>query len=148
MAAPAANEPPLATYAFAIEVDGVTVALFSEARGLEVELITHPVVSESGRRGTQQPGDPGHMWEIALGRSIDQGDTALIEWINEVADGRIERSRRDCSIVMFDPAGAEVARWDLLGAWPKSWTLGGGTERALIEEVVFGYTTMSRRQAG
>lgn len=138
----------MATYSFALEIDGVTVAYFREASGLstEVEVIEHQVVNETGRQVTQKIAGHATTGEVTLKRSMD-GTTYLSDWFKEVEDGKFDAYRRNGSIVMFDPQGAELVRWTFFKGWPRSWTasdLGTDAGNGAIEEVVITHEGLFR----
>lgn len=148
MATTGTSEMVLATFNFAVEVDSVTVAYFKEAGGLteEVEVIEHQVVNEKGQQITQKIAGHRSTGEITLKKSMD-GNTYLTDWFKEVTDGKFDTYRRNGSIVMYDPQGEEVARWNFLNGWPKSWSasdLDASADDAATEEVTITHEGMER----
>ena len=49
-------------------------------------------------------------------------DTALWEWRQAVIDGDTANMRRNGSIILFNHAMEEVARYNFEQAWPSKWT--------------------------
>lgn len=144
------SEMLLATYNFAVEIDGITVAFFKKCSGLssEVKVITHQVVNEQGQQITQKIA--GHndieAGEVTLTKSLD-GNKYLSDWFKEVEDGKFDSYRRNGSIVMYDPQGAETARWNFTNGWPKNWKasdLDAGADEVATEEVTITHEGMVR----
>src|SRR5712692_7466429 len=102
--APPAN--PYSALNFRVELDGITVAAFSECSGLasETDVIEY-------RSGSDGPGSarklPGlrKFADIVLKRGITK-DRQLWDWYKTVLDGAVQRKQG--SIVMLDDAGQEV----------------------------------------
>ena len=40
------------------------------------------------------------------------------DWRDQIVEGKVDDARKNGSIVMFDQAGDEVARWNFENAWP------------------------------
>lgn len=138
----------VATFNFAVEIDGVEVAFFREASGLttEVEVIEHQVVNNKGKQITQKIAGHAATGEITLKKSMD-GNKYLSDWFKEVQDGKFETYRRNGSILMFDPTGAEVVRWNFTNGWPKSWSasdLDASADDVATEEIVITHEGMVR----
>jgi phage tail-like protein len=55
------------------------------------------------------------------------------KWRALVEQGKIAEARKNGSIVMFDTTGKEIARWNLVNAWPSKLT--GPTANATNNEV-------------
>jgi len=145
---PATSDMLLATYNFAVEVDGITVAYFREASGLttEVEVIEHEIVNEKGKQVTQKIAGHASTGEVTLRRSLD-ANPYLAEWFKEVQDGKFDSYRRNGSIVMYDPQGTGTARWNFVNGWPKSWTasdLDAGADEIATEEVTITHDGLTR----
>ena len=45
-------------------------------------------------------------------------DTSFHDWRVLVENGDVASARKDVTLIAFDPAAAEIARWTLSGAWP------------------------------
>lgn len=76
------------------------------------------------------------------------GSTYLTAWFKEVTEGKSESYRRNGSIVMFDSAGSEVARWNFVNGWPKSWSLtdlDAGADNVATEAFVITHEGLTRK---
>ncbi len=114
-----AREDPLIGFHFAVEVQGAVSGYFTECSGLgsEQEIIEHKVVNEKGVEVVMKI--PGRLkWEnIVLKRGITS-DMEIWTWRKQVEDGDVTSARKNGSIVMYDQALTEVARWNFESAWP------------------------------
>jgi phage tail-like protein len=114
-----AGRDPLVGFHYGIEVQGVVSGYFTECSGIgsENELIEHKVVDEKGRESIQKI--PGRLkWQdVTLKRGITS-NTDIWDWRDQIVQGKVDDARKNGSIVMFDQAGDEVARWNFENAWP------------------------------
>jgi phage tail-like protein len=110
------------TFKFALEIDNVNMGYFKKCAGIEseTEIIEYKEATKEGRMIIRKV--PGAMkWgDITLDRRIDSS-RALWEWRKQVIDGNVDGGRRHGSIVAYDSAGAEVARWNFENGWPSKW---------------------------
>jgi phage tail-like protein len=114
-----ASRDPLVGFHYGIEVQGIVNGYFTECSGIgsEHELIEHKIVDEKGRESIQKI--PGRLkWQdITLKRGITS-NMDIWDWRDQIVQGKVEDARKNGSIVMFDQAGDEVARWNFENAWP------------------------------
>jgi phage tail-like protein len=113
------RQDPLVGFHYAIEVQGVVTGYFTECSGIgsEHEVIEHKIVDDKGREYIQKI--PGRLkWEnITLKRGITD-NMDIWSWREQVVQGHVDDARRNGSIVMFDQALDERARWNFENAWP------------------------------
>jgi phage tail-like protein len=114
-----AGRDPLVGFHYGIEVQGVVNGYFTECSGIgsENELIEHKVVDDKGRESIQKI--PGRLkWQdITLKRGITS-NMDIWDWRDQIVEGKVDDARKNGSVVMFDQAGDEVARWNFENAWP------------------------------
>lgn len=139
---------PLLGFQFAIEVGEKVTGYFSEVSGIgsEHETIEHKVVNDKGQEITQII--PGRLkWtEVTLKRGITD-NLQMWEWRQDVEQGRMDKARANCSIIMFDRDYKEAARWDFERAWPKKITgpnVKADSNEFGIEEMVLVHEGMKR----
>jgi phage tail-like protein len=112
----------MTTFKFALSVDNVNIGYFRKCAGIEseTEIIEFKEATQGGRMIIRKV--PGAMkWgDITLDRRIDSSK-ALWEWRKQVIDGDADSARRHGSIIAYDSAGAEVARWNFESGWPSKW---------------------------
>lgn len=110
---------PLVGFHYAIEVQGVITGYFTECSGIgsENEIIEHKIVDEKGRETIQKI--PGRLkWQdVTFKRGITD-NMDIWDWREMVVKGQVDDARRNGSIVMFNQALDEVARWNFENAWP------------------------------
>ena len=150
MADTGTSEMLLASYNFAVEVDGVTIGFFKEASGLtsEVEVIEHQVVNEKGKQVTQKIAGHAQTGEVTLKKSLED-DTYLYDWFKQVNDGKVGDYRRNGSIVLYAQDGSPTARWNFINGWPKSYgasDLDAGGDDIITEEVTITHEGIERVQ--
>jgi phage tail-like protein len=128
----------LGAYRFQIEIDGVTIAQFKEVSGLSVEIkvIEHEEVTPGGKPVVKKIPGPLKWGDITLKRG-KTGDQQWWEWINSVHAGNIVEARRNGSIVLYDYAYGEKARYNFINGWPSKVNISGlkaGGSEVVVEE--------------
>jgi phage tail-like protein len=133
------GEDALANYAWQVEVDGITLVQFKEVSGLSIEIsvIEHKENKPKGIPVLKKLPAEQKFSDLTLKRGMTT-DKGWWEWVKEVQEGKIDKARRNASIVSFDYEHGEKMRFNLLNAWPSKITLSpmqaGGTD-VLVEEV-------------
>jgi phage tail-like protein len=123
---------------FAIEVDGTTIAQFTELSGLTSEMdVTE--LKENGPDGKliikKIPGShkpPTLTLKRAKNVSLD-----LYKWHKAALDGKIKDARKNGSVVLYDFESGEIARWNFVNAWPSKLSTGSlkaGSNDVVTEE--------------
>jgi phage tail-like protein len=117
----AGRKDPFSAFNFQVDIEGVTVAGFSECSGitLETDIIEY-------RTGDPKEDDitvrklPGlkKFTNIALKRGYTDSKE-LWEWRKKVMDGKTER--KSGSIVLLNEAREEALRWNFYEGWPSKW---------------------------
>ena len=116
---PSVRQDPYLDFNFSVEIDGVTVAGFSEA-----DLPEGRIEAIAYREGTDKTSAarllPGRVeYGPLVLRHGFAGDATLFEWWQAVAQGTLDR--RNVSVILLDEQRQEVARWNLRRAWPTKW---------------------------
>jgi phage tail-like protein len=115
----AGREDPLVGFSYALDIQGVVKGYFTEAYniGSEHEVIEHKVVDSKGKETVMKI--PGRLrwFDFTLKRGITSNNDLQI-WRQQVVDGKVDISRKDGSIVMYDQSFKEVARWNFTRGWP------------------------------
>lgn len=134
-----------AAFRFAVQIDGVTQATFTECTlpTLEVEVLQQP---EGGLNNAVHQ-IPGRVkgGKITLKHGVTTSDELLL-WYMGVAQGQIAASRRDLSVVMYNSQAEKVLCWNFIGAFPIKWTgpnFASGESQAAIETLELAYQSMS-----
>jgi phage tail-like protein len=130
MPATGSRNDPYAAFNFLVEIDGVTVAGFSEASGLttESDIIEYRVGAEDFTV-RKLPGLK-KFTQISLKRGFTDS-RELWTWRKKVLDGKTERQAG--SIVLLNEARQPALRWNFREGWPNKWE--GPTFNAKTNEV-------------
>ena len=105
-------------FRFMIEIKGLFVAGFTEVSGLQSE-IEYEEYAEGGVNGYMHRLPKRTSYPpIVLRRGITKTND-LWEWYSVVAGGKVKR--REGSIVMCEPSGDELIRWNFFEAYPVKW---------------------------
>jgi phage tail-like protein len=129
------RDDPYAQFNFIVELDGLTVAGFTEVGGLSAE---SDVIEY--RNGDEEPTVrklPGLLKyaNITLKRGYTK-NTELWEWRKSTLDG--QTARRDGSVVLLDEARQEALRWNFRSGWLSKYegpALNSTTNEAAVESV-------------
>jgi phage tail-like protein len=143
-----ADRDPLIGAHFALEVQGVVSAFFSNASGFNnnTEVVTHQAVDAMGKSVVQKiPGDL--TWDdITLSRGITD-DLALWTWRQQVINGDVIGARKDGSVIMYNSMGEEKARFNFRNGWPSGWKgpdVSAEDQAVGIEEIVIAHEGLDR----
>lgn len=130
MAATGDRNDPYSAFNFVIEIEGMSVAGFSECSGLTME--TDPIEYRDGNEDITVRKLPGlrKYTNISLKRGFTDSKE-LWDWRKTVMDGKTER--RSGSIVLLNEAREEALRWNFREGWPSK--LEGATFNAKNNEV-------------
>ena len=138
---------PLVSYHFHVEIDGITQAQFKECSGLgsSSDVVEY---KESVKGATVYRKQPGALkWnDITLKRGISDV-MELWNWRKQIEQGKIAEARKNGSIVLYDQADKEIARWNFKDGWPSK--LSGPAVKAdssdvAIEELTITHEGMER----
>jgi phage tail-like protein len=123
---------------FALEFDGIEQFQFQEVSGLTVEreITTLKENGPDGRLILRQLPGPEKPPTITLKRATNVSK-AMHDWFEQAAD-QVGDARRSGSIITYDFAWGEVARWNFEGAFPSKVEVTGlkaGANELSIESV-------------
>ncbi len=106
---------PYKNFNFLVEIDGITVAGFTECTGLESE--TEVIEYREGNEASTLRKLPGltDYSNITLRRGVTD-NKELYNWRKSVIDGQTER--KSGSIILLNDKQEEVARWNFKQGWP------------------------------
>ncbi len=110
---------PFQGFNFLVEIDGVTVAGFSEVSGLasETAVVEYREGGDKRNSARKLPGLTKFS-NITLKRGIT-ADRTLWNWRKAVIDGAIDR--RNGAIILLDEQHQPVLRWRFSNGWPAKW---------------------------
>ncbi len=128
------EKDPVVSSWFGVEFQGQVVGAFRECTGMgsENEVVEYKASGPKGEFVIKKV--PGRMkWNnITLKRGITDA-MDMWRWRKMIEDGEVDAARKNGSIVMYNQAGQEVARWDFVNAWPSK--LNGPSANANNNEV-------------
>ncbi len=143
------REDPLVAFKFGLEIEGKLSGYFTSVSGIgsESEVIEHKIVNpDTGETIIQKI--PGRLaWtEVTLRRGVTSS-IDIWNWRQEVVSGKIEDARTNCSIIAYNQANEEIARWNFENAWPSRVTgpeMDAGGQDYMVEEVTIVHEGMER----
>jgi phage tail-like protein len=128
------DKDPLISAWFGVEFQGQVQGAFRECTGLgsENEVVESKASGPKGEFIIKKL--PGRMkWNnVTLKRGITDA-MDMWQWRKTVELGKVSEARKNGSIVMFSTNGTEIARWNLVNAWPSKLT--GPTANATNNEI-------------
>ena len=133
---------------FALEVEGVEMARFTEISGLswETEVVEYKDTLKTGKVTIRKRPGQTKFGDIGLKRGLS-GDRGLSKWYQTVLDGKVER--KNGSIVVYDMAGTELDRWNFERGWPSKWSasdLSASSDDVMIEELTIAIEHLERKK--
>ena len=130
---------PIATYAYHVEIDSITIAQFKQVSGLSISVgvIEHRANKLLGQPIMKKLPGAVKFEDIVLSRG-KVADQAFWSWMKLVQDGKVAEARKSGSIVLFDYAHGEVNRFNFEQGWPSKIEVGrleAGADSVLLETV-------------
>ena len=145
----AEREDPLVAFKFGLEIEGKLSGFFTTVGGVgsESEVVEHKIVNpDTGETIIQKI--PGRLsWtDVTLKRGVTSS-IDVWEWRQQIVEGKVEEARTNCSIIAYNQANEEIARWNLDNAWPSKVTgpeMDAGSTDYMVEEMTIVHEGMSR----
>jgi phage tail-like protein len=143
------REDPLVAFKFGLEIEGKMSGFFTTVTGIgsESEVVEHKVTNpDTGETVIRKI--PGRLaWtDVSLKRGVTS-NIDVWEWRQQVIDGEVEDARTNCSIVAYNQANEEIARWNLENAWPCKVAgpdMDAGSQDYMVEEITIVHEGMYR----
>ncbi|MCU1497448.1 MAG: hypothetical protein JWM47_1401 [Acidimicrobiales bacterium] len=132
---------PMVAFAFALEFEGVTLAMFKSVSGMEttVEVTEVRQVGSDGKTNvTKVPGQVKYA-DVTFTRGFSKDDE-LDAWYKAVLEKGTAGNLKTASVILFDHAGAEKIRWNMEKCWPsvlKTNAFEASSSEVVIEEMTF-----------
>lgn len=112
MPGPKRNDP-YKNFNFRVEIDGITIAGFSECTGLNAQVDVIEYREGGDHRIRKLPG-LARFGDIILKRGITKSNE-LQNWFRNILNGKPDR--RSGSVILLDDEKTEVVRWNFSEAW-------------------------------
>jgi phage tail-like protein len=143
------REDPLVAFKFGLEIEGKLSGFFTSVGGVgsESEVVEHKVVNpDTGETIIQKI--PGRLtWtDISLKRGVTS-NIDVWQWRQQVVEGKVDDARTNCSVIAYNQANEEIARWNLENAWPSKVTgpdMDAGSTDYMVEEMTIVHEGMTR----
>lgn len=137
-------DDPYKGFNFRVEIDGISLAAFSEVGGLESE--TAVIEYRVGVGPTTVRKLPGltKYANIVLRRGVTQ-DGELERWRENIIEGSADR--RNGAVVLLDDEGTEVVRWNFHQGWICRWegpALNARGNEVAIETIAIAHEGLKR----
>ena len=113
-----ARNDPYKNFNFLVEIDGISVAGFSECTGLRLEVDVIEYRDGGDPSGVRKLPGLSKVGDITLKRGIT-ASKELHDWFQSVRNGVADR--RSGAIVLLDDARKPVVRWRFFNAFPRKW---------------------------
>jgi phage tail-like protein len=144
MPATSSRNDPLAAFRFAIELDGLPVAGFSECSGLQMEIEVKDY--NEGGLNSHVHRFPGRSKQGSLTLKRGIVDRDLWTWYYDLTQGQVQL--RGGSITVKDPSGGtDVMVWEFTDAFPNKWIgpdLNASQNNVAVETLELAYQTLKR----
>lgn len=138
---------PYAAYPFAVEIDGISHAVFTECTLPVLEVEVEEVKEGGFNVGTHLLPGRVKRGSMTLKRGLAKSPR-LLDWYENIAQGSIKR--RSVSVIFYDNQpgrGSQVVmRWNLVGAYPHKWTgptLNSASNQVAIETLELSFESVS-----
>jgi phage tail-like protein len=133
-----------AAFRFAVQIDGITEAVFTECTLPSLEVEVHQQMEGGLNNAVHQLPGRVRAGKITLKRGIATSSD-LLGWYVDVAQGKISDSQRKVSVVMYDSLSEEVLRWNFEDVFPSKWTgpsFTSSSDQIAIETLELSYQSM------
>lgn len=112
---------PHAAYRFAVQIDGINEAIFSECTLPSFEVELHEQKEGGYNTGVHQLPGRVKAGRMTLKRGLAQSNE-LLKWYLQVLSGKVTDARKKVTVIMYDSKASVVLRWTFDQAYPVKWT--------------------------
>jgi phage tail-like protein len=138
------RKDPFPGYNFAVEIEGLVAAGFSDVSGLNLEIEVQEYREGGLNEFVHKRAGPAKYTNLVLKHGVTTAHE-LWDWYWDVTQGTIER--KNLSVVLMDSAGEEKVRWNFEQAYPVKWTgpdLRANANELAIESLEFAHKGLAR----
>jgi phage tail-like protein len=133
-----------AAFRFAIQIDGITEAVFTECTLPALEVEVHQQMEGGLNNAVHQIPGRVKAGKITLKRGVTTS-SELVKWYVDIAKGTITPNQRKVSVVMYDSESTEVLRWNFENAFPSKWSgpsFSSGKNEVAVETLELAYQSV------
>ncbi len=113
------SKDPHQSLRYWVQLGQIEIAGFRECSSLTIETEMFEYAEGGQNTYTHKLPVRRKYANITLKRGMEEGQD-LYKWYLQTASGKI--TRQDISIIIYDPLGEPVRKWDLQNAYPCKWT--------------------------
>jgi phage tail-like protein len=138
------RKDPFPGYNFAVEIEGLVAAGFSEVSGLNLEIEVQEYREGGLNEFVHKRAGPAKYPNLVLKRGVTVTHE-LWDWYWDVTQGTIQR--KNLSVVLMDSSGEERVRWNFEQAYPVKWTgpdLRANVNELAVESLEFAHKGLAR----
>ncbi len=139
-----AHIDPIPAFKFHVEIEGIIEGAFLECKGLGMKWKVYKYKEGGVNNYVHQLPERVDYAKVTLTRGVDLSGI-IWAWCQQgMLDGRVDR--RNVSIILFDAAGDEVQRWNLIDAYPLAWkgpTLKTNSKNVVVETLQLAHRGMT-----
>lgn len=135
---------PFSNFRFKLEIDKLSVSEFMEVSGIASSVDVIEYSDGSGPSTVRKIPGRSKYENITLKWGMTSS-LELYDWHAKILQG--ERDRRSLSIILLDATGVEIARWNVIEAWPCNYegpTLNAKTNEVAIESIELAHGGLRR----
>jgi len=111
---------PHASFRFAVQISGITEAIFTECTLPNIEWDVQEI--KEGGLNTYTHQLPGRRKGAKITLKNGLVRDSLLNWYSQMMSERFENVRKDIDIILFDSQHRPVIKWSCSGAYPTKWT--------------------------
>ncbi len=146
----AGKTDPLTAFHFAIEIDGITAARFSDASGFDhqTKSIEYREVDAQGNIYINKVIGGTSFSDITVKRGITNDNELWSKWRQHVMDGDYDQARKKVTVIGYDPKGAIVSTFVLDRCWISKWkgpAFSAAGAGVAFEEITFTHEGITRQ---
>jgi phage tail-like protein len=139
-------------HSFAAEYDGVMIKAIQEVSGLKFDqdVIELKQNMPDGKYVIKKLPGRKKAGEVTLTRGLT-ADNSFEKWVEASQFGKMGEARKNGAVIVFDYEGAEIKRYTMLNAWPKTLEIGSmkaGDTAVLTEKLTITYEELTVEGGG
>jgi len=121
MAIPGERTEAVGAFRFAVQIDGIDEAVFSECTLPNLEVDIQEQKEGGYNSGVHQLPGPLKPGKLVLKRGLAHS-SQLLSWYQDVLTGNLKDVQKQVSVVMYDGELNEFMRWNFIRAFPVKWS--------------------------